>query len=323
MGSVLIWSVTVTVMVLLAGLVLLLFLYRRSGRPQKRGAVTGQAVQPEETGNSNRLVTREEPAGPTVTHNQSRLEKLVWPGMKKFDLEDCGPCTEAESVARAHPESTLAKPRRRHRAHRDVHDGPFTLPNSRFPRDIPFNRGLSAFHGLFHLSLIYRRDTELRVHWKLTLKTNTNGRKTEPLACWLGGSKDLNAESALRCFREPGKHVKVGILQSSSDVLRAQNYFMRSSSCRFYLSLHRDYATEPFRAPSARSMLAARRNSENVAPSVPFFHPRGLPDAARLAEFLLSLDTDYKSFMSFLKWQQFYNGRRRLTEEKQEFLCLS
>lgn len=326
MGSVLIWSVTMTVISILSGLMLLLFRYRKSGPPQKRDAVTGQEVQPEETVTSNSLVAREEEASSTVTHKKNKREKLVWSGMKTFDLKDCDSSTDTDGVRRADPGSALSKPQRP-AAHRAVHDGPCHLPNSRFHRDILFNVGfpagvqqISGFHGLFHLSLIYRRDTELRVRWKLTLKTNTNGHQMQPLACGMIDSKDLHAESALRCFREPRKHISVDILQSSSDVLRSQDYFMRTSSCRFYLSLHRDYITEPFRAPSARFMLTARRNSENAAPSVPFIH---LPDAARLAEFLLSLDAEYKSFMSFFKWRQFYNARRRLTEEKEEFLCQS
>lgn len=312
MGSVWIWSITMAAVAILTGLVLLLLLYRRSGPPRKCAAVTGQWVQPEEPANSN---------SSTVADIKNKLEKSAWPGKKTS--------SDSDSVCRADPGAPLAKPQRP-AAHRGVPRGPFHLPHSRFHRNIPFNLGLPAgmhqlpgFHGLFHLSLIHRRDAELRVHWKLTLKTNTNGHKMEPQACWIVDSKDLHAESGLRCFREPRKHVSVGILQSSSDVLRSENYFMRTSSCRFYLSLHRDYVTELLRAPPARFMVSARRNSENEAPSVPFIHSRDLPDAARLAEFLLNLDSDYRNFMSFLKWRQFYNARRRLTEEKEGFLIHS
>lgn len=316
MASVLIWSVTMTLIVLLTGLVLLLFLYRKTGPPQKRGAVTGQGLRPEEKASSN---------GSTVPDSKNELESLLWPGIEKFDLKDCDSSADADSVLRADPGSSLAKPQRR-AAHRAVHGGPFNLPHPRFHREIPINVGfpagvhqISGFHGLFHLRLIYRNDAELRVDWKLTLKTNTNGHKMEAAACWLADGKDLHAESGLRCFREPRKHVSVGILQSSSDVLRSEKYLMRSSSCRFYLSLHRDYVP----APPARFMGTARRNSEDVAPPGPLIRTRDLPDAARLAEFLLSLDTDYKSFMSFFKWRQFYNARRRLPKEKEEFLCPS
>lgn len=323
MASILIWSVTMMLIVLLTGLLLLL-LYRKSGPPQNRGAGTGQDLQPEKTA----LVAREEHSS-TRSDSQSNLVKLVWTGMDECDLKDCDSPSDTDSPCRADPGSSLTKPQRP-AAHRGVHNGPFHLPNSRFLRDIPFTVALpagvsqiSGCRGLFQLSLIYRGDAELRVHWKLTLLTNTNGHKMEPLARGIADSRDLHAESGLRSFREPRKHVRVAILQSSSDVLRNQNHFMRTSSCRFYLSVHRDYVTEPFCAPSARFMVTARRNSENVAPSAAVSPMRDLPDAATLAEFLLSLDADYKSFMSFFKWKQFYNGRRRLTEEKQEFLCQS
>lgn len=323
MASILIWSVTTMLIVLLIVLLLLL-LYRKSGPPQNRGAGTGQDLQPEETA----LVAREEHRS-TRTDGQTELEKPVWTGMDECDLMDRDSPSDTDSPCRADPGSSLTKPQRP-AAHRGVHNGPSHLPNSRFLRDIPFTVALpaglsqiSGCRGLFHLSLIYRRDAELRVHWKLTLQTNTNGHKMEPPACGIADSRDLHADSGLRSFREPRKRVRVGILQSSSDVLRSQNYFMRTSSCRFYLSLHRDYVTEPFCAPSARFMVTARRNFENAAPSAPVIPMRDLPDAARLAEFLLSLDAEYKSFMSFFKWKQFYNGRRRLTEVKEEFLCQS
>lgn len=318
-----------TLMVLLTGLLLLLLLSRRSGPPQSCGAGTGQDLQPEETDKSDGLVAREDRSS-TGTGSQSRLEKLVWTRIRKCDLKDCDSSSDSSSDPdRADPGSSLTKPQRP-AAHRGLHNGPSRLPNSRFLRDIRFNVGfpaglsqISGCQGLFHLNLIYRRDEELRVHWKLTLHTNTNGHKMDPLACGTADSRDLHAGPGLRSFREPRKHVSVGILQSSSDVLRSPNCFMRTSSCRFYLSLHRDYVTEPFRAPSARFMLTARRNSENVAPSAPVSPMSDLPDAARLAEFLLSLDADYKSFMSFFKWKQFYNGRRRPTEEKEGFLYQS
>lgn len=310
MGSVWIWSLTMAVVVILSGLVLLLFLYRRSGPPGTRAAASGQWEQPEEPASSN---------SSTVADIENKLEKLAQPGLKMWDVKECVSSSDTDSVLEADPGAPLATPQRP-AAPRAVHHGPVHLPPSRFQLALPADvHQPPGFHGLFHLRLIYRRDAELQVHWKLTLKTNSNGQQTEPLACWMVDSKD----SGLRRFREARKHASVGILQSSSDVLRSENYFMRTSSCRFYLSLHGDYVTEASRAPPARFLVTARRNPETVAPSLAFIHRRDLPDAARLAEFLLGLDSDYKRFMSFFKWRQFYNARRRLTEEKQEFLLLS
>lgn len=277
-----------------------------------------QEPQPEETSRSS---------------GNNQLEKFSCDGLKA-GVEDCGSPSHAESACRAHPGSSPSKPQRP-AALRAVHGGTVALPNPTFHRDVPVSVPVSVpsfpadlhlrpgFHGLFQARLIYGRDSDLRVLWKLTLKTNTNGHKLDPPACWVVDGKDLQAESSVRCFREPRRLASVAVLQSSSDVLSSHNYFMRSSSCRFYLSLHRDHVSEPFRAPPARLALAARRNSGSGAPAVPSVHTGDLPDAARLAEFLLSLDTDYKSFMSLFKWRQFYKARRGLREKKEEFLSQS
>lgn len=298
MVSVLIWSVTMTLVVILTGLVGLLFLYRKSSPRQ-----TGGGVRPGETANSITLVTRERRANSTVTEDKNKRVKLFLPGIEKLDLKGCLAGSSSTELQRP-------------AAHTRAHDDLLNFPKSRFQRDIRFKtlspagvRHISGFYGVFHLNLIYRRDNELHVHWKLKLRTNTEGHKMEPLACWMASSSDLHAESGQRYFREPGKHVNVGILQRSSSMWRSQSCFMRTSSCQFYLCLHRDDVTAP---PPTFTTAAARRNSENVAPSV--------PDAAKLADFLLSLDANYKVFMSFFKWRQFYNARRRRSEEEAAFL---
>lgn len=292
MVSVLIWNVTMTLVVILTGLVVLLFLYRKSGPPQ-----TGRGVQPGERATSITLVAREQRANSTVTDDKNKLVKLFRPGIKKLDFKDCDSYLAGSSSTELQRPATHTRP----------HDDLLNFPNSRFHRDIRFNalspagvRHISGFYGVFHLNLISRRDNELHVHWKLKLRTNTEGHKMEPLACWMAGSSELHADSSRRYFREPGKHMNVGILQRSSDMWRSQSCFMRTSSCQFYLCLHRDDVTAPLRVPPPRFMAAARRNSENVAPS--------MPDAAKLVDFLLSLDANYKVFMSFFKWRQFYNA---------------
>lgn len=316
-SSVLIWSVTMIAIVLLTGLVLLLFLYKKSGPAQKDAAGAGEG--PPQTP----AVAREEAASSTATTHKDKLEELVRPEMETFDLKGC----DSDSVALAHPGPPAAEAQRAG-APRAAPGGPFKLPHCRFPRDIPFQVGfpagahqVSGFHGLFRLNLIYRSDSELRLHWKLTLETGKNGHKLEVLGCRVAEVNELLAESGLRGIREPRKHVRVGILQRSAEVLRSQNCLMISSSCRFYLSLHRHQVTQPFRAPATRFTHTARPDLENGAPSVAL--GRDLPDAARLAEFLLSLDADYRYLMSFLKWRQIYNTRRKRTEEKRELLCLS
>lgn len=311
MASLMVWSVTMTAVVVLSGLMVLLFRYSKSGAPQTGGGATHG-----KTANSTTLVAREQHANSTVAANKNMPETSFWPGIKTVDLKDC----DSDSSRRAHRRSPSMKPQRPAARVRVPND---LVPDSRFHRDTRFNVLLPAgerqiFDGIFHLNLIYRRDNELHIHWKLNLRPNTDGHQLEPVA-WIANGNDLHRESGRRCFREPRKHIDVGILQRSSNMWTSHNCFMRTSSCQFYLRLRRDYITEPFRAPAR--FMARRRNSEHVAPSMSLVHTGAVPDAAKLAEFLLSLDTEHKILMSFFKWKLFYNGRRGQTEEKAAFLC--
>ncbi|XP_056877331.1 uncharacterized protein LOC130518607 isoform X1 [Takifugu flavidus] len=304
MASLMVWSVTMTVVVALTGL--MLFLYSKSGAPK-----TGGGATPGETANATALVAREQRANSTVAANQNTPETSFRPRIKTLDLKDC----DSDSSGRAHCGSSSTEPQGP-AAHRRVHDDLLTFPPSRFPRDARFNALLPAgqrqmFEGIFHLNLTYRRDNELHVHWKLNLRPNPDGPQMEPVA-WI-------RESGRRCFREPRKRIDVGVLQRSSNMWAGQNCFMRTSSCQFYLRLHRDCVTEPFRG--ARVLAGARRNSGNVAPFVPSVYTGAVPDAAKLAEFLLSLDPEHRILMSFFKWKLFYNGRRGRAEERVAFLC--
>lgn len=306
MASLMVWSVTMTVVVILTGLMVLLFLYSKSGAPP-----TGGGATPGETANSTSVV--EQHATSTVAANKHTPETSLRPRIT-LDLKDC----DSDSGRRARRGSSSTEPQRPE-APRSVPDLP-NFPDSRCLRETRFKALLPAgerqiFDGMFHLNLIYRGDDELHVHWKLNLRPNPDGRQTEPVA-WVA---DLRGKSGRRCFREPRKHVDVGVLQRSSHMWSSQNCFMRTSSCQFHLRLHRDYITEPFRAPAR--FTARRRNSENVAPSVPSLHTGALPDAAKLAEFLLSLDAEHRILMSVFKWKLFYNGRRGRTEEKVALLC--
>lgn len=304
MASLLVWSVTMSVVVILTGLTALLFLYRKSGAPQ-----TGGGATPGETANSTTLVAREQHANSTLAANNNTPETWCGPRIQTLDLKGC----DSDGSGRAHRGSSPPTAQRA-AAHRRVHDL-LASPASRFPRDTRFNAlppagGRQIFGGIFHLNLIYRRDNELHVRWRLNLRANTDGGPMAPVM-WIG--KNLHGESGRR------KHLDVGVLQRSSNMWASQNCFMRTSSCQFYLGLHGDYVTQPFRAPAR--FMARRRNSENVAPSVPVAHTGALPDAAKLAEFLLSLDAEHKILMSSFKWKLFYKGRRGRTEEKVEFLC--
>lgn len=305
MASLMVWSVPMTVVVILTGLMVLLFLYSRSGAPQ-----TGGGATPGQTADS-----REQHANSTVAANQNTPETWLRPRLETLDLKDC----DSDSGRRAHPGPSSTEPQRP-TAHRSVRDHLLTSPSSRVHGETRLNALLPAaqrriFEGVFHLNLIYRRDNELHVHWKLNLRANPDGRQVAPVA-WVA---DLHRESGRRYFGEPRRRVDVGVLQRSSNMWSSRSCFMRTSSCQFYLRLHRDDVTQPLRAPAR--FTARRRNPENAAPSVPSVHTRALPDAAKLAQFLLSLDAEHRILMSFFKWKLFYNGRRGRAEEKVGFLC--
>lgn len=312
MASLLVWSVTMTAVVILSGVTVLLFLYRKSGAPQAGGGAT-----PGEKATSATLVATEQHASSTLPANKTPPETF-WPRTKAVDLED----RDSDSGRRARRRSSSLKPQRPAAPGRVRGHLPH-VPNSRFPRGSRLNALSPAgprqvFDGMFHLNLIFRRDDQLHVHWTLNLGANADGRQVQP-AAWIAHGNGPHRDAGWRRFREPGGHVDVGVLQRSSDTWSSHNCFMRTSSCRFYLRLHRDHVTQPFRAPAR--FAAGRRNPENAAPSVPAVYEGAVPDAAKLAQLLLSFDPEHRMLMSFFKWKLFYNGRRGRAEERAAFLC--
>lgn len=319
MDSLLMWSVSVTGLVLLSGLLVQFFLFGRPGPRRGCGAAAGPG------GPADPNARAEEPDGQqshsSVSDNENRLGEQICPGAKDLKARD-SPSDAAHGRPADHGSSPAEPPRAA--AGGVVRYNFHNLPGSRFPRDVRFRAGVPGglqvpgFQGLFTLSLIYRRDMELHVQWRLDLETSVDGHHVEPW--WVAYRGAPRADPGRRRFRGPGQGLEVGVLQRSSQVLSTHDYLMRSSSCRFYLS-PRDGETRPFPAPPARLMLTAGRNSGNAAPSVPFRRRRDLPHAADLAEVLLSLDAEYQIFMSLFKWRQFYHGRRRLPEEEAALVC--
>lgn len=344
---------TMTVILILAGLTVLFLMYYRSVPSPKCHPPPAHGLRLAKQANShNASVAREQAHSPEVIVQEKKPLMLLWfwPENKRFDLQDCNTLFNIDSCVITDNRSLYSRAQGVLVFHRAIHDDLSNLPTSRtrfqrwiwFNMDSPTNtRRKADIEGLFNLTLSYRRDADIHVRWKLTFKKNTDGDfvlpKKERLLCWIVDSNDLHTKSGERYtyYRELVKHIKVDIFHSSSDVLKGENYFLTISSCKFYLSfedsIHRDYITETFNGPLAAGTVPIvlgppRKNYENFAPGTSFIHVNDFPDAATLAEFLLSLERDNKAYMRFFKWRQFYTARRHLTEEKQEFahaICLA
>ncbi|XP_059206395.1 4-galactosyl-N-acetylglucosaminide 3-alpha-L-fucosyltransferase 9-like [Centropristis striata] len=339
---------TVTAFVVLAGIIVLFLMYHKSFPSLKCHPSPAHLRRLAKQANLRitPLVTKQ-PSRPAVTHHTDKPVVLLWfwPEDKKFDLQDCKTLFKIDSChltddrsfySRAHGVLVF------HRAIRDDLSNLPTSPRARFQRWIWFNmdsptntRRISGIKGLFNLTLSYRKDADIHVRWRLALKKNTDEDfvlpRKERLLCWIVDSADLDTKSTERFsyYRELVKHIEVDVFNSSSvEFSQGVNYFLTISSCKFYLSfedsLHRDYITETFNGPLVAGTVPIvlgppRRNYEDFAPGASFIHVNDFPDAATLAEFLLTLDKDNRAYMRYFNWRRFFTARRHLTEENREF----
>ncbi|XP_029298901.1 alpha-(1,3)-fucosyltransferase 9-like [Cottoperca gobio] len=320
---------SVTVILILAGIVVLVLMYSKSLPPPK--------------------------CPPTPFHsktkkaNSSSTDKPVlllwfWPENKKFDLKVCKRLFKIDSCHLTDDRSFYSRAHGVLVFHKAIHDDLSNLPTSArtrsqtwiwFNTESPTNtRRIEGIQGLFNLTMSYRKDADINVEWKLTLKKDKDEDfvlpKKERLLCWIVDN-DIQTKSleGYKYYKELIKHTTVDVFNSSSAKFsNGENYFLTISTCKFYLSfensIHKDYITETFNAPLVAGSVPIvlgppRNNYEDFAPGTSFIHVNDFPDAAKLVEFLLKLEKDNKAYMRYFDWRQFYTARRNPVQENLRF----
>lgn len=314
-------NATMTVILIMAGFVVLFFMYYKASptpRCYPHPANPGQLKKP-------------------------LLLLWFWPNHKQFDFQDCKTLFNIDSCHLTDDRALYSKARDILIFHKAIEDDLSNLPSSprtRLQRWIWFNmdspsntRKIEGIEGLFNLTLSYRKDADIHVRWKLGTGNEANGEFVLPTkersVCWIVESIELlnKSDVGLNYYRELEKHIKVDIFDSSSEeMMNSENYFQTVSSCKFFLSfedsIHKDYITEKFNGPLAVGTVPIvlgppRMNYEDFAPGNSFIHVNDFPDAATLAEFIQKLDEDNEAYMRYFDWRQFYTPRRHLTEQHQ------
>ncbi|XP_032391846.1 alpha-(1,3)-fucosyltransferase 9 [Etheostoma spectabile] len=267
-----------------------------------------------------------------------------WPENKMFDFQDCKTFFDIDSCHLTDDRSLYSEAHGVLLFHRAIQDDLSNLPTSprkKFQRWIWFNtdspsntRRIEGIKSIFNLTMSYRKDADIHIRWRLTLRKKTDADfvlpKKERLLCWIVDSLDLNtAGEGYKYYKQLLKHIKVDIFdRSSAEFWKDENYFRTISSCKFYLSfensIHKDYITEKFNGPLAAGTVPIvlgppRINYEDFAPGNSFIHVNDFPDAPSLAEFLLKLDQNTTAYMNYFNWRSFYTARRHLTEQNHEF----
>lgn len=267
-----------------------------------------------------------------------------WPENRKFDFQDCKTLFKIDSCYLTDDRSLYSRAQAVLVYHGAIHDDLSNLPSlprGRFQRWIWFNMNppnrtqrIEGLQGLFNLTLSYRRDADIHVRWKLTVKKNPKDDfvlpKKKHMVCWIVDGDDLHKKSgkSYDYYRELVKYIKVDVFDSSSDNFKGENFFLTISSCKFYLSfedsIYRDYITEAFNGPLAAGTVPivlgpTRRNYEDFAPGSSFVHVDDFSEPAKLAEHLLRLEKDNETYMRYFNWRRFYTAKHHPTEEKHEF----
>ncbi|XP_071776262.1 4-galactosyl-N-acetylglucosaminide 3-alpha-L-fucosyltransferase 9-like [Centroberyx gerrardi] len=282
---------------------------------------------------------------PTQQPNKPIVLLWFWPENKRFDFGDCKKLLNIDSCHLTDDRSLYSKAQAVLIFHRAIEDDLSNLPTSPrpgFQRWIWFNMGspthtrkIPGIQGLFNLTLSYRKDADIQVRWRLTVKKRTDEHfvlpKKERLLCWIVGNSDPQKGSGRRYsyYRQLVKHIKVDVFShSSARFFKYEDYFLTISSCKFYLSfensIHKDYITEKLNGPLAVGTVPIvlgppRHNYEDFVPGDSFIHVNDFLDAQTLAKFLLRLDKDNETYIRYFDWRNNYSARRHLTGEKHAF----
>lgn len=288
-------------------------------------------------------------ANPSNTTAKQQTGKPVvllwdWPENKRFDFQDCKRLFNIDSCSLTDDRSLYSRAAAVLIFHKAIHDDLSNLPTSPRPKlqrwiwfnmDSPKNtRKIAGIERLFNLTLSYRKDADISVRWKLTIRKNPAEDFVIPekqqLLCWIVSKHDLRAGSGerYRFYTQLEKYMKVHVFYSSSwDDLSGDKYFQAISSCKFFLSfensISKDYITDIFTDPLALGTVPIvlglpRNNYEDFVPASSFIHVNDFPDAKALADFLHKLDEDDEAYRKYFEWKRFYTVRRHLTE-KHEF----
>lgn len=273
--------------------------------------------------------------------NKSVVLLWFWPNDKQFPLSDCRRLFNIDNCRLTDDRSQYSKARGVVIHHSAISDDLSNIPKTRpgFQRWIWLNmdspsrtRRIEGLKSLFNLTLTYRKDSDIHVRWKVAARRPTDRPFQFPLkkrmVCWVLDTNDLESNESYSFFTELAKHIKVDLLQKSSEELKGDGYFSVVASCKFYLSfensVHTDYITETFTGPLAAGTVPVvwgppRRNYEKFAPRTSFIHAKDFPDAAALAKFLQNLDSDLEAYMKYFEWWKFYTLRRPFRDEHYEY----
>lgn len=332
---------TMTGIVMLAGVIVLILMYFKSLPLTQCHPPPAHSRRPAKQVNIHAASTPQQPNSSAASQPTDKPVMLLWfwPENKTFDFQDCKKLFNIDSCHITDDRSLYPKAKAVLIFHKAIQDDLSNLPpspRSRLQRWIWFNmdsptntRRIPGIQDLFNLTLSYRMDADICARWKLTLKENTEGDfvlpKKERLLCWIVDRDNLQMNPGERFdyYWQLAKHIEVEMFDST-DFVDDEDYFLTISSCKFYLSFedstHTDFITETFNGPLAAGTVPIalgppRKNYEDLAPGTSFIHVNDFPDAATLARFLLSLDKDNKAYMRFFNWRQFHTARRHFNEK--------
>ncbi|KAA8585960.1 hypothetical protein FQN60_007529 [Etheostoma spectabile] len=146
-----------------------------------------------------------------------------WPENKMFDFQDCKTFFDIDSCHLTDDRSLYSEAHGVLLFHRAIQDDLSNLPTSprkKFQRWIWFNtdspsntRRIEGIKSIFNLTMSYRKDADIHIRWRLTLRKKTDADfvlpKKERLLCWIVDSLDLNtAGEGYKYYKQLLKHIK-------------------------------------------------------------------------------------------------------------------
>ncbi|KAM4633989.1 4-galactosyl-N-acetylglucosaminide 3-alpha-L-fucosyltransferase 9-like isoform 2-T2 [Polymixia lowei] len=273
-----------------------------------------------------------------------------WPEDYKFDFGDCRKFFDIDGCRLTDDRSLYSKADEVLIFHKTIKDDLSNLPNSPRPGvqrwiwmnlEPPANtRKINGIDNLFNLTLNFRQDADIPMHWQLTVSKVPNKMfevpKKEKLVCWIPHDSDPKNGPGYNYYKELAKHINVDVYSKSfASFFKQEDEFSIISSCKFYLAfedfIYRDYITENLNGPLAVGTVPVvlgppRQNYEDFIPGDSFIHVNDFPDAKSLADFLLSLGKDSDAYMQKFQWRGHLSAKRHFPEKNLKYLkaiCLA
>ncbi|XP_061099191.1 4-galactosyl-N-acetylglucosaminide 3-alpha-L-fucosyltransferase 9-like [Conger conger] len=268
----------------------------------------------------------EEPAPMVKEHSQTIILIWMWPFGNAFALSSCSALFNIDGCYLTADRNMYSKSDGVIFHHRDIHLDLSNMPNSQRP---PFQKWVwmnlesptnskkeSNLKGLFNVTLNYRRDADIPLHYGTIVQAEGNNFKIpskNKLVCWIVSNWN-SSQIRVAYYNVLKQYINIDVYgKAFGKPVSSQDFDATIGSCKFYLSfensIHKDYITEKLYNPLSVGTVPivlgpSRQNYEKFVPGDAFIHVEDFFSPKELAEHILFLDKNEDMYQRYFYWRR-------------------